>query len=273
MLPRSLHRLAAYWLCLAASLLAHDLYVMPTQFAATANSTLTVRFHNGDSFPASEVAPRLERLLEPSLHLPGSSLPLQNMRIDGKAAVGDVVLPAGHSLYLLSVHTQPNRIEIVEPSFSKYLKHEGLQHVLAAREKAEVTAEPGRERYSKYSKALVLGDPQAAQKSDALLQQPLGFPIELLLLANPYSLKQGANLPIRLLFRGKPLADAQVEAAWAQGTQSSISAVGRTDSKGELQVPLTKAGQWRLHAIQMEPRTEPDVDWESYWASYTFAVQ
>jgi hypothetical protein len=43
----------------AAPLAAHDLYILPERFFAAPNQAILAGFHNGDSFPQSEVSPKI----------------------------------------------------------------------------------------------------------------------------------------------------------------------------------------------------------------------
>ena len=167
------------------------------------------------------------------------------------------------------MHTVPNFIELAPDKFLDYLKEEGLSEVIAWRTQHGEAGKPGRERYSKFAKSLVLSGTADEHQPPAL-----GFPIEIVPERNPYLLHAGEELPVRVLLRGKPAPHLQVEAAWADQGQSKTTVIGRTDSTGRIRVPLTSAGQWRLHSLHMERCAEPAVaDWESLWASLTFAVR
>ena len=68
--------------------------------------------------------------------------------------------------------------------------------------------------------------------------------------------------------------DVAVESAWLEGGSSKMEIVGRTDGMGRVHVPVKATGPYRLHAIVMERCAEPQAaDWESFWASLTFAIQ
>lgn len=200
-----LHRLIALT---AVPLMAHDLYLMPKPFRVKPGETVTVAFHNGDDFPVPDRPPRVERMRHPRARLKGKAIPFQNLRVDGKFLLAEVtLLTAGTAL--LSVHSKPNFIELAPLKFEEYLKHEGLEHVIRRRAEPNEAASSGRERYSKYVKSLV-----TSGASDRSFSQPVGFPIEIIPESDPSALKAGDTLPVRVLFRGKPPADLQVEMAW-----------------------------------------------------------
>jgi len=255
-------------LCCAAAVSGHDMYVMPGTFFPNSAAKLTVGFHVGDSFPNSEVGGRLDRLKAPRLITKTGSVAITNLRIEGKRDLGDAVVP-GTGEIIAAVQTLPNLITLQPAKFTSYLKSEGLTEIIAWRAKNGEAAKPGKERYSKYAKSILLSG-----ASDGFFNQPVGYIIEIIPEADPYTLKAGDMIPIQVLFRGKPAADLQIESAWAgkPGTKTVIA--GRTNSEGRLKVALPAAGLWRIHTIKMERCTEPAAaDWESFWASLTFQLR
>ncbi len=256
------------FILLSASLSAHDLYLLPDDFVVKPGSKIRVAFHNGDSFPESEVAPKPDRLKDARLRSGTSTSPVTGLKIMGTRTVGDLDVPVRGTL-LLSVHTEPTFIELAADKFAAYLKEEGLTTVIDWRTKHGETRKPGRERYSKFAKSLVLSG-----GADDFYKQPLGFPIEIIPDSNPYQLHAGDSLPIRVLFRGKPMAGLQMEAAWAGKGKKKTTVIGLTDAEGRIRVPLADAGLWRLHSLMMERCADPGAaDWESFWASLTFEVR
>lgn len=250
-------------------LLAHDLYLMPSTFRPQAQQPFVIAFHNGDDFPVSQTTPRIERMLNPRLLAKGKTIPLSNLRPDGLKMLADAKIDA-NGTWIAALQSKPNLIELEPNSFKKYVEHEGLTSVLQYREKHNETNIPGRERYSKYVKAIV----QAGPLTDDY-KLPTGEIIEIVPQSHPYALKPGAGLPIQVLFRGKPAADLQIEAAWlTKDGKAERKPIGRTDSQGRLSVPISSAGIWKLHTVLMERCQDQNAaDWESFWASLTFEVQ
>lgn len=64
-------------------------------------------------------------------------------------------LPKTPGTYLVVMTIKPRFIEIKAPDFATYLTHEGLERIVAERAKAGETERAGRERYSRYAKAVV----------------------------------------------------------------------------------------------------------------------
>jgi hypothetical protein len=225
-------------------LLAHDLYLMPQSFRPAPGQPLTIAIHKGDNFPVSMTMPNAARIVAPRL-----------LTAPGPGAI------------VAALNTKPNFIELEASKFGSYLKHEGLDHVIAWRAAHQESAVPGRERYSKYVKSLL-------RSSLAGEFRKANFLIEIVPLADPYALPPGARLPIQVLVRNQPAPGLQIEAATLDPRgHARRTIVGRTDAEGKLGVSLEGKGTWKLHAVYMERCQEPSAaDWESFWASLTFAI-
>src|SRR6185503_16481875 len=99
-------------------------------------------------------------------------------------------------------------IELPAAEFDRYLETEGLKGPRDTRAKLGIGAGPGRERYARCPKAWIAGvTPGAAATARAM--RAVGLPIEIVPLADPTT---SATLPVRVLFRGKPLAGVLVRA-------------------------------------------------------------
>ena len=251
----------------ALSVEAHDLYLMPEKFQVRVGAILRIAFRNGDSFPSSEVAPKVARLSKAQVAGKGGTAEIERLRETGKETVGEAKISSQGSL-LISVQTVPNFIELEASKFESYLKEEGLTDVLEYRVQHRETHKPGRERYSKYAKSIV-----TAGKPDDYFRHIVGFPIEIVPLSDAAAVLPGANLPVLVLFRGKPVAGLALEVAWTADGRSETNVIGKTGQDGQIQVPISRAGIYRLHSLKMERCPNPKAaDWESFWASFTFAV-
>jgi hypothetical protein len=162
-------------------------------------------------------------------------------------------------------------IELPAAQFNLYLKAEGLDGPLAARQGSTA---PGRERYRRCAKAWLAGsDPARATPK-------LGLPLELVPESTPGA---GTELRLQVLLEGRPVAGSLVKvwrtALSASGAPQPVFArdsvnvawQGRTDATGRVSVPVGEAGEWLVSTVHMEPCGDRrEADWESTWASLTF---
>lgn len=241
---------------------AHYTYILPQAFKVSAGETIVIGFHSGDGFPESSAI--LKRLQEPAIRSDRGVVMLGAVKEDGKRLVASAIVPGSSHLIVTAVNAAAVE-QMKPPSFEKYLEEEGLGHIVQARAARGESEAPGRERYTMYAKALVAtGAPGDGYKLAA------GLPLEIVPEKDPYRLQPGEALPVRVLLRGKPVANLRLTAAsTAEGFTSRV--VGQTDAEGRVSVPVSR-GQWRLHTIHMERVSDPAVDWESVWATLTFEV-
>jgi uncharacterized GH25 family protein len=255
---------------LSATLTGHDFYILPTAFQVSPKASISVALHNGDAFPESEGPPVLARVRDTQLRSAFGPVSVEGLHVDGKRLLGTATAPERAGTLLLSARTIPNFIELAPDKFLEYAKEEGLANIVEWRAKHGESSKPSRERYSKFAKSIL-----SSGATDDTYKQVIGFVLEIVPEANPSALHAGAQLPVQVLFRGKPAAGLQLEAAWSGGPgKNKVTIIGRTDAQGRIRVPLNGEGKWRLHTLMMERCSEPAAaDWESYWASLTFEIR
>ncbi len=89
--------------------------------------------------------------------------------------------------------------------------------------------------------------------------------LDLIPLENPFELKSGAILTIKVLYKGKPIPETEVEG----GDHRKIST---TDKDGVAKVPLTKGRQLLSVSIKEPLKNDPDADYLSLVSTLTFEV-
>ena len=215
-------------LLLSIPLIAHDLYFLPPSFRVKPGERVRVAFHNGDAFPTSETTAPIARLRDVQAISKTGSMPITGLRESGKEVLGEAAFPGAGDI-ILAARTSPNFIQLESAKFEEYLKEEGLDHVLQWRTEHGASKLPGKERYSKYVKSLLLSG-----ESTGFFNHVVGFTIEIVPEVNPSFLKAGEKLPIQVLFRGKPVPGIAVEAAFApvSGKTAAFLFMAATASKG-----------------------------------------
>ena len=170
-------------------------------------------------------------------------------------------------LMVLGYRSNPSAVELAADKFNQYLKEEGLDAVAALRARRNQTGAKAHEQFSRCAKALVLsGSPGNAQ-----VDRRLGFTLELVAERNPYALRDGEDLPVRLTYEDRPLAGALVVAMNRLNPAEKISA--RSDRDGRVRLRLRAGGMWMIKAVHMVPAPAASgAEWSSYWASLTFEL-
>ncbi|MBI4799850.1 MAG: DUF4198 domain-containing protein [Desulfarculus sp.] len=126
-------------------------------------------------------------------------------------------------------------------------------------------------RSAKYAKAVVnLGG--AADD----LGKPLGQTLEIVPLANPATIKAGGELPVQVLYEGKPLANADLKATFAGFTKegTAFAFAAHADKQGKAMVKVWHPGLWLVVAKHDIPFANPaECDKDMHAATLTFEVK
>ena len=84
--------------------------------------------------------------------------------------------------------------------------------------------------------------------------KPMGLPLEIVPLADPFAMKAGDMLPVQVLLNGQPLAGAEVTADYVNATDAPAIL---TDADGKAMIPVRNQGLNVLAASASEPHPEP----------------
>lgn len=267
----------------AAPAAAHEYWLAPSRYQAARGDAIAIAAFAGTGF-RGEAKPFATTRAVKFVLMAGRTVDLTPVAANGDLTWARFEMPdAGGAM----VAYQSNFADIQLPAdeFNAYLELEGLTGPRDARAKLGIGAGPGRERYARCPKTWIAGrNPGAASTGPGLarLARPAGLPIEIVPLADP---ALADPLPVRVLWKGRPLAGALVRAwhtplaAGAHGptdaaTRDSVGFTARaiTDAKGEAKLAVGAAGEWMLATVHMVPCVEKrEADWESWWASLTFA--
>ncbi|WP_137863709.1 MULTISPECIES: DUF4198 domain-containing protein [unclassified Sphingomonas] len=101
--------------------------------------------------------------------------------------------------------------------------------------------------------------------------RPIGTALEIQPLTHPAEIAAGSDAKFRLLFDGKPLADAEVTLFRAAGNYDGrkIAAQARSDAQGNFTLRPGDAG---IYLILVRHRTEAPAGSETPYRSYTYTL-
>ncbi len=265
---------------------SHDMYLKLDNYFLDPNSESSILLFNG-TFAESDNTIDRDRMIDVSLLVNGErrQVDTTQWREAGEVTVLDFTTGAPGT-YVAGVSTRARSLAMAAEDFNRYLEHDGVVDELDNRRSSGTLDTDAVEKYSKHVKTIVqVGDTRTDD-----WQTPLGYPIEFVPLSNPYELHAGDSLGVRLLWRGKPLANQLVivdaEAADHDHAAESDHDHGtateghthdgmnqlRTDTDGILTVAVTHDGSWFLRTIHMVASEEEGLTHESNWATLTFAV-
>ncbi len=247
---------------------AHEYWLEPEKFFLTPNEKTIVRLFVGDGL----VKDREERPFQKD-KTPMFSIFSRKDKTDLLGILKDGVLPiyqfsgdaAGN--YLLAMERNWSYITLEPDKFDDYLREDGMEYIMAEREKLGESKKIARERYSRYIKGLL----QVGGKRDSAYAKKLGMKLEIIPLSNPYAKKIGDTIQFQVWFDGKPLVGRTV----FENNRESQEQKAVTDSNGKFSVKLDKSGLWLARLVFMQ-RCKADcgeADWESFWGAYSFGVK
>jgi uncharacterized GH25 family protein len=245
-------------------LLAHDMWIEPTTFAPDSGDIVGLKLKVGQDLLGDPLARDSQLIKQFIVEDSEGRKPVVGR--DGGNPAG-FIRASDPGVLVVGYHSNPSTVEETAEKFNQYLKEEGLDSVAALRASRNETNSKVHELFSRCAKSLVFAAPASGAQGDRIL----GFPLELVAEKNPYALRAGEDLPVRLTYGSHPLAGALVIAMNRKNPTEKLSA--RTGKDGRVKLPLRPGGMWLVKAVHMVPApTGTNADWQSYWASLTFQL-
>ena len=247
---------------ISGPVLAHDFWIEPSTFRPAPGGRVAVRLRVGQGLQGDPV-PREPQRIE------------RFAAVDGKGETGvpgvpgmdpaGFVSPSSPGLLWIVYDSSHESVQLDSAKFDSYLGEEGLERIRKLRKPG-----PVKEIYSRCAKSLLSVGAGTAGPGTGF-DRVLGLELELVAEKNPYALKPGEDLPLRLLYKGKPLDGALLVAVPKGAPDARASA--RSDRHGKAALRLDRPGLWLVKAVHMVPAPKGSgADWESLWASLTFEL-
>ena len=248
---------------------AHDFWLNPKSFHAdTAPTKVPVKFLVGHANDVSPWSLSWDRIVALRTYSDGAFKDqIENVLVNNGLIKGfaNVVL-SEEGTHILGFESYHSFSSLAADKFNDYAKKEGLALVLEQRNRLKQNQDDGREIYSRKAKSLL----QVGDTYTDNITKPIGHMLEIVPMQNPYTLKGEATLPIKVLFRGKPLENALVDIA-RLSVASPEKQEMRTNAKGEATFTIDTQGSWIVNVIWAVPNTDQSTaEFESYFSSLTF---
>ncbi len=261
---------AVLLLIFSASAFAHEFWFEADKFFVAPKEETAVHLYVGEALKHDEE--RAFQLLKTNLF----RLYSVDNNSDLKTPANDEKMPAYNfsaekaGNYMFALERNWSFISLALKDFEEYLREDGMEYIIAEREKLGESGKIASERYSRFLKTLL----QVGDKHDATFKKIAGMKLEIVPLENPYAKKVGDNLKLQVLFDGKPIADKTVFANNRETTDISTQKL-KTDKNGKFSVKLDRKGVWLIRLVFMQ-RCQTDckeADCESFWGSFSFGIK
>lgn len=246
--------------------LAHEYYLLPTDFAPPKGAEVAVEHRLGQRFKGNQLPYITQWNIRSEVWENGKGRSVKG--VDGDRPALKVV-PRGTGL--TSVIHQSNIDFLTFKTWEKFQTYTEKEGITYAQKPSIDGVKPKvglLEAYSRYAKTLIT--PGGTSEGE---DGPTGLKIELVALRNPMALGAGEPMPVQLLYEGKPLEGATVKVFVGIDTEFKHRIL--TDSDGRVTIPAEGPGPYLLNAIKItDPQSDhPRMDkahWESFWASLTY---
>jgi uncharacterized GH25 family protein len=243
---------------------AHEFWLQPSNYYPKLQDIIGFQNWVGHLFLA-ESLPRDPKHLKQFL-LWGSLGPQPILGQWYKEPVGMVQLGTSGT-FIAGYYSQRSKAELEGEKFEEYLKEKGLLHILALRTKRNENDKPGVEWFSRCAKTLITVD----QDIQGPYNEWMGFPLEIVPLQHPLTYEVGTKYTLQVFYLREPLAGVLVEAFSKKEPKEILTT--RTDKEGKAVFKLPRTGLWLFNTVHMlEVENNPEVQWESYWASLNFQL-
>ena len=178
---------------------SHDMYLKLDTYFLDSQTTASIKLFNG-TFDKSENTIDRNRMVDVSLVGNGNRTQVDSSQwseLDGATILNFTTGGAG--TWVAGVSTRPRNIEMAAADFNKYLEHDGVLDMLEWRKTNNALDQDAVEKYSKHVKTIFQVGSQRTDDWKTIL----GYPIEFIPLGNPYTLKAGDELQVKLLWQGR----------------------------------------------------------------------
>lgn len=254
-------------MCVGMLVQAHEFWLQPQQYFFKAGETMNISFRIGENF-MGEVWDLNRHRVEKMEHYFGAQQESVKALVNPGDKENVALVLKDEGTHLIALQSNDAFIELEADKFNAYLEEDGLDNVIAIREKNKATNKPGREFYTRHAKLLV----QAGTTTDDTYKKVVGFPLEIVPLKNPYALKKGEHIRFKILWQGKPVFGVKVR-VWNRADNRTTIQNIYTEQDGTIQTPISNKGAWMISVVKMEPVQNEKADWHSHWASLVYGVQ
>ncbi len=254
---------------LSAHTFAHEYWLEPETFFLAPGQKTAMHLYVGDGL----IKDREERPFQLAKTTMFQLFSTSSQTLNLKTSLVDKALPiykfsaARPGNYLLAMERNWSSVKLEPQKFAAYLREDGLEYVIAERERLGESAKEGRERYSRFIKSLL----QVGDKRDETYKKTVGLKLEITPLENPYAKKVGDQLTFQVTFDGKPLAGRTAFADNRNGATQKMT----TDRAGKITLKIDRSSLWLVRLVNMR-RCAADcaeIDWESFWGAYSFGMK
>lgn len=247
--------------------LAHDYFLLPADFFLKKGDEIKVTLMVGDEFKDLTERKYQSAMTKTfSLRLGKKPIDLTLLRKDSLSPVLNYKTTET-GLHLLEMSRNYATITLEKDKFLDYLLSEGLlklQDSLIKSPQLSFT-----EKYTRYLKTLIRVD----KPNGGVYNEKVGHQLEIILDSNPYKLNYGDDLSATILFQDHALKNASAELVIKSRDEKVHVTKLNSDVNGKVYFKVNREGTYLLRLVYMQKCKDKSADFESWWASYSFAYK
>jgi len=252
---------------LSTPLHAHEYWLSPIDYHIEVGEKLIVDIRNGEEFVGSAFPYDSAQYQSLYVEYNGGKFPV-NSRLGDYPAIHKTLSKSGHYTVALESTERLLTYETWE-KFSEFLDYHGLDAFAERHIESDLPRTNIKEHYYRFAKSLISVSGKNDFGDDSPITDALnihGQELEIVLMDSPYSAR--SNIRIKLLFKGEPLVDRQVEVFHNDGTVNRTTTI--TDAKGMALINISDKGEYMINAVKLLPSDRAGMHWKSLWSSFTF---
>ena len=164
--------------------------------------------------------------------------------------------------------------EMDPEKFNKYLLDEKQMSVLEIRKELNETNSAGRERYSQNDKTFI----RVGKRYTNTFKKETLLPFEIIPQQNPYNLKTGDSLEVKILYNNAPLTQHLIHVSQMKDMFTNRTEL-LTDENGIIKFPLETKGIWKISGVKMTRAENLEMDnpiaseWHTYRGSCSWGYE
>ncbi|MFM7431236.1 MAG: DUF4198 domain-containing protein [Flammeovirgaceae bacterium] len=249
---------------------AHEYWIMPSRFFFEKGESVSLTAMVGENYEGS-VWGGGGRNLTSFKHFTANDLTDEFSLIKqdtGRVSITPLELMQ-EGTHLLAFTTNSQYLSLEPEKFNEYVKEDGLEEVIAYREKNNESNLKSRELYRRCVKVLL----QVGNKTDNSFQTKTELVLDIKPLKNPYEYKAKEKPSFQISYDGKAYGNALVR-CWHRVNNKTDMQLKRTDKNGLVTFSLPGEGNYMISVVKMDRlKNNEQADWQSTWGSLVFGVR
>jgi uncharacterized GH25 family protein len=255
-----------FFLIIVSYLTAHEFWLEPQKFILKKGEVLKLNFRVGEHFHGENWNGNRSSVNSLELFYNGVTDELTSLIPDSLSGDSLTLQFFDEGTAMIAYHSTNKFIELPPEKFLEYLKEDGIHNAVEYRSTHNETDSAGKEFYQRCSKTVV----RIGALHDATYMINCGLPLELIPQQDPYGLKKGQALKVRLLYQNEPVTGALIK-LWHRVNGKTEERDLTTDKNGDVHFSPSLLGTYMVSSVKMTRIDSPSkANWQSYWASLTW---